>query len=108
MTEWAIAFIASTGLAAAGFVVVAVMWLKKLRETLALTLGETAGQQIRTAQRLSETIATLQRQQTLYQQRLQTLTDANIHMRQELNDLAGKVEMTERDQSPTLPSRMIH
>jgi len=108
MTEWAIAFIISTGLAAAGFVVVAVLWLKKLRETLGLALGETAGHQVRSAQRLSETIATLQRQQHLSDQRLQTLTEANIRMRQELNELAGKVELTEREQISNLPSRMIH
>lgn len=108
MTLWAIAFIASTGIAAAGFVVVAVLWLKRLRETLASALGETASQQIRTAQRLSEALASLQRQQNLSQQRLQTLTEANIRMRQELNDLAGKVEMTDRDQQITPPSRLIH
>jgi len=108
MTEWAIAFIASTGLAAAGFVVVAVLWLKKLREALAITLGETAGQQVRTAQRLSETMAAMQRRQHLSEQRLQTLTEANIHMRHELNELAGKVEMTEREHDSNLPSRLIH
>ena len=109
MTEWAIAFIASTALAAIGFVVVAVLWLKKLRDTLSLALGETAGQQIRSSQRISETISALQRRQQLSEQRLQTLTEANIRMRQELNELAGKVELTDRDQpTSTLPSRMIH
>ena len=108
MTQWAIAFIASTAFAAVGFVVVAIMWLKKLRETLSLALGETAGQQLRSSQRIGETIAQLQRQQQLTDQRLQTLAETSLRLRQELDQLAGKVEMTERDCVPHAPTRLLH
>lgn len=108
MNAWAILFIASTVLAALGFVAVAVLWLKKLREALSIALGETAHQQVRTAQRFGETLAEMQRHQRLYEQRLQTLTEANIHMRQELNALAGKIELSERSQDEFRGSRLIH
>ena len=108
MTEWSIAFIVSTALAATGFVYVAVLWLKKLRETLVIALGETAAQQIRSAQRLSETIAKLQRQQHQYEQKIQVLTEASLRVRHDLDDLSGKIEMTERDTLPNPTSRMIH
>ena len=108
MTDWAIAFIASTTLGAAGFVVIAVLWLKKLRETLAVALGETANQQIRTAQRLSESLAQLQRQQTLYEQRIHSLTDANNQLQRELHYLANKVETSEREQPAPHPQRVLH
>lgn len=108
MTIWAIAFIASTALAAIGFVVVAVLWLKKLRETLALALGETAGQQIRTAQRLSESLAHIQRQQSLYEQRIQSLTDAHMQLQREIGYLADKVESNELKHSPITQQRVLH
>lgn len=108
MTIWAIAFIASTAVAAAGFVVVAVLWLKKLRETLAVALGETAGQQIRTAQRLSESLAQLQRQQSAYEQRIQTLAEANLHLTHELRSLADKIETNEQRHVSTATPRVLH
>jgi len=108
MSIWALTFVASTALAALGFVVVAIVWLKKLRETLSVMLGETAGQQVRTAQRFGETIARMQQQQQLYEQRLQTLTEANLRMRQDLNHLAGKVEPAENETPPSSGSRLLH
>ena len=108
MTLWAISFIISTGLAAAGFVLVAVLWLKKLRVTLAGALGETAGQQIRTAQRLSEALAQLQRQQTLNNQNIQSLTEANQRLQKELSYLADKVETGDQNRTPPPASRVLH
>lgn len=109
MSIWVIAFAASTALACAGFVVVAVLWLKKLRDTLASALKETASQQLRTSQRFGETIAQMQRKQQLYEQRLQTLTEANIRMRQELNLVAGKIEIEEHaEKAPASSSRLFH
>ncbi|MDD3181833.1 MAG: hypothetical protein PHD48_03395 [Alphaproteobacteria bacterium] len=108
MTMWAIAFIVSTVVAAAGFVVVAIVWLKKLRDTLAVALGETAGQQIRTAQRLSESLAQLQRQQTLYDQRMQSITEANLYLQTQLQNLANKVETNDQRREVPLSSRVIH
>ncbi len=98
MDIWVISFVVSTALAATGFVVVAVVWLKKLRETLSGTLAETVSQQVRNAQHVSETLTELQLHQQLYEQRLQTLTEANIRMRQDLNEMANKVALSESEQ----------
>lgn len=108
MTIWAIALILSTSIAAVGCAVVAVVWLKKFRDTLAVALGETAGQQVRTAQRLSESLAQLQRQQTAYDKRIQSLTEANLILQRELNHLADKVETNEQRQITTSVSRVLH
>jgi predicted nucleic acid-binding protein len=111
MNIWPLVFIISTLAAAAGFVVVAIFWLKRLRHTIAIALGESANQQIRSTQRMGEALAQLQRKQQFYEQRLQTLTEANIHMRQELNLLAGKVEIMgdeDRCTSHTTSTRIIH
>ncbi|MFA6280199.1 MAG: hypothetical protein WC612_05360 [Bdellovibrionales bacterium] len=108
MSLWGLVFVISTGAAACAFVVVAVLWLKKLRETLAVTLGETASQQIKTAQRLSDTLASLERQQQRYEQRLETLTEASLRMRQDINHLDGRLEMTERDLNPSSTPRLLH
>jgi cell shape-determining protein MreC len=108
MTIWAIAFIISTALAATGFVVVAILWLRKLRETLAGALGETAGQQIRTAQRLSEALAQIQRQQTLNNQRIQSLAEANIYLQKELSSLSERLDTNDQVKSQPTHSRLLH
>ncbi len=106
---WPIVFMISTGLAAAGFVVVAVLWLKKLRETLATALGETANQHIKSTQRLGEAITRLQRHQQTQDERLQILAEANLRLRQELNEMAGRLElMSESEPDTRPPSRMVH
>lgn len=109
MSVLALTFVASTALAALGFVAFAVFWLRRLRDTLSLTLGETAGHQIRSSQRFGETLAQMLKQMRLYEQRLQTLTEANIRMRQDLNELAGKLDHAEREQQePPAGSRLLH
>jgi len=46
MQDWILTFVALTGISAAGFVVVAVLWLCKLRETVSVALAESASQQV--------------------------------------------------------------
>lgn len=108
MTLWSIAFILSTALGAAGFVVVAVLWLRKLRESLGGALAEAARHQMRTTQRLSETIASLQRQQQATEQRLEILAQANLRLKSELDQLAGRVETTDPTTTSTPPHRILH
>ena len=103
-----ITLIVSTLCAATGFVVVAILWLRKLRDALAMTLGENAGTQIRTTQRLTMTIEQLLHRQELYEKRLHTLTDANIKMRQDLNLLAERVALSESEQPPFPRDRVVH
>jgi chromosome segregation ATPase len=97
MQEWIVAFAAVTGLSAAGFVVVAVLWLRKLRETVASALTESANQQIQTARRFSEAIAQIQKQQHGYEQQLQNLTQANSQLRQGLVNMASQLQQGQVD-----------
>lgn len=108
MSIWGIALIVSSLLAATGFVVVAVLWLRKMRDALATTLGETAGTQFRTVQRLTQTIDQLLHRQELYEKRLCTLTEANIKMRQDLNVLAARVALSEGDAAQPPQGRVLH
>lgn len=108
MTIWPIIFIASTSFAAIGFVVVAVLWLKKLRTTISTALGETAGQQLRSSQNLHDRLENMQKQFQLYEDRLQTLTTANIHMRHELTKLASKDKTAEHEAEQQGTTRVLH
>lgn len=97
MLEWIFVFAAAVALAATGFVAVAVLWLRKLRETVSAALTEAANQQVRTAQRLSEAVAQVQKQQRSYDQQLQNLAQANMRLRQELASVAHKLEHPSED-----------
>ncbi|MGE4352222.1 MAG: hypothetical protein AB7E52_08555 [Bdellovibrionales bacterium] len=108
MSQWVIYFALSTALASAAFVVVAVQWLKKLRVTLAVALGETAHQQIRTAQRLGESMAQLQRQQTEQEKQLLALIESNARLRRDLNALEGKLDTSQELFTTVSTTRVLH
>lgn len=97
MVDTIIALGAVTALSLTGFMIIGVMWLRKLRETVACNLGETATQQILTAQRLSENIDQLQKQQRSYEDRLQALAQANAQLRQGLVNMATRLDHTESE-----------
>jgi hypothetical protein len=92
MQEWILAFAAVTAFSATGFVVVAVLWLRKLRETVSTALAESASQQVRTAQRLGDALAQVQKQQRGYEQQLHLLSQANSQLRQGLVSVATRLE----------------
>ncbi|MDX2027493.1 MAG: hypothetical protein SFW62_02530 [Alphaproteobacteria bacterium] len=92
MLDWITLCAAVTAISATGFVVVAVMWLRKLRETVSVALAEAASQQVRTAQRLSEALAQVEKQQRGYEQQLQILSQANTQLRQGLANVATRLE----------------
>jgi TolA-binding protein len=108
MVEWVMMLSAATAIAATGFAVVGVLWLKKLRETVSSTLSETARQQVHTAQRLSEALGHLQKQQRNYDQQLQNLTQANIRLRQDITAMASRLEHNEREQHTPQADRILH
>ena len=95
--EWMYLFAGATALSAVGFVCVAVLWLRKLRETVSGALSEAAGQQIRTAQRMSETIAQLQKQQDNYTQQIHMLAQAGLRLQQELSSVTHRLESTQAE-----------
>jgi len=97
MLVWLVAFSGATALFAAGFVVVAVMWLRKLRETVSSAVNESANQQMRTAQRLGDAVAHMQKQQRAYEQQLHNLAQASLKLRQELTSVAHRLEHHDPD-----------
>jgi len=70
-----------------------------LRETVSSALTEAAGQQIRTAQRLGESIAQLQKQQDGYNQQINVLAQAGMRLQQELSNVASRLENTQVEQN---------
>lgn len=85
-------FAAVTALSAAGFVVVAALWLRKLRESVSTALTEAANRQVQAAQRYSEALAEVQKQQSACEQRLQVLEQANFQLRQGLVSVAAQLQ----------------
>jgi chromosome segregation ATPase len=104
MQDLVLAFAAITGLSAAGFAIVAVLWLRKLRETVSQALAESTGQQVQTAQRFSETVAQLQKRQRGYEQQLQNLAQANSQLRQGLVNMASQLQNGQADAARVDPT----
>ena len=96
--EWLMIFAGSVALSAAGFVCVAILWLRKLRETVGIALADAAGQQIRNNQRLNEAIAQVQKQQDGYARQIQVLAQAGVRLQQELSSVATRVDNTYGEQ----------
>jgi hypothetical protein len=104
MLVWIIGFTGITAIAAATFVAVAVMWLRKLRETVSKALADSATQQLRTAQKLGEAVALVQKQQRNYEQQLHNLAQASLKLRQELTTVTHRLE-----NGPEMPGdRTVH
>lgn len=97
MQDWIVVFAAITAVSATGFVVVAVMWLRKLRETVSTSLAEAANQQVRTAQRLGDALGQVQKQQHNYDQQLQNLAQAGLRLRQEIVNVNARLESNQTD-----------
>lgn len=95
--EWMGLFAGAVALSAAGFVTVAVIWLRKLRETVSSALTEAAGQQIRTAQRLSEAIAQVQKQQDNYTQQIHILAQAGVRLQHELSNITHRLDNSQTE-----------
>jgi glycosyltransferase A (GT-A) superfamily protein (DUF2064 family) len=97
MQDLVLIFSAITGVSAAGFVIVAVLWLRKLRETVSSALTESANQQVQTARRFSDALAEVQKQQRGYEQQLQNLAQANSQLRQGLVNVASQLQQGHAD-----------
>ena len=100
MQDWLLVPVAVTAFCATAFIVVAALWLRKLRATVSSALAEAANQQVRTAQRLSDALAQVQKQQRGYEQQLQLLSQANTQLRQGLVSVATRLEHGQADAGP--------
>jgi biopolymer transport protein ExbB/TolQ len=97
MPDVIVVFAGFSTLCAAGFIVVAILWLRKLRETVAAALAEAARQQLRTSQRLNDAVAQVQKQQRGYEQQLQILSQANAQLKQGLVTVASRLDVNRAD-----------
>ena len=104
MQEWTLGLAALSGISVTGFVVVAVLWLRKLREAVSSTLGESASQQVQTAQRFAEALAEVQKQQRGFERQLQTLAQSNAQLRQSLASVATQLQHGQIDVSRAEPT----
>jgi len=95
--EWMYLFASITAVSSIGFIYVAVLWLRKLRDTVSRALTEAAGQQIRTTQRLNESIAQIQKQQDGYNHQIQVLAQAGIRLQQELSNVTSRLDTTQAE-----------
>jgi signal transduction protein with GAF and PtsI domain len=104
MQDLVLAFAAVTAISAAGVVVVAVLWLRKLRESVSSALAESTNQQVQTARRFSEAISEVQKQQRDYEQQLQNLAQANSQLRQGLVSVASQLQHGQADAARNEPT----
>lgn len=85
-------FAAILSLSALAASIVAIVWLSNLRASVARVLTESTSQQIRTAQRLFEALAQIQKAQQGYERQLQALSHANAQLRQDLATVSTRLE----------------
>ena len=104
MQELILGFAAVTAVSAVGFVVIAALWLRKMRDSMSAALTESANRQVQTAQRFSEAIAQVQKQQRSYEQQLQILEQANSQLRQGLVTVATQLQHGQVDATRVEPT----
>jgi len=96
-TEWLYLFVGAVVLSAAGVVCVAALWLRRLRESVVSSLSEVAEQQIRSAQRTSESIAQIQKQQDNYSEQIRALAQAGLRLQQEISSVSNRLSNTQTE-----------
>jgi len=96
-SDWLFIFVGVTVLSAVGFVFVALLWLRRLRENVLNYLSETAGQQILTARRLDESISELQKQQENCAMQIQTLAHAGLRLQQEISNVSNRLSSVQTE-----------
>lgn len=80
---------------ASAFVVGAMIWLRRLRQNLAHTLGEALTRQIQHGHKVEEALGLLQRNQKQMDAQLQTLVHAQARLRADVTLLAHKIDRSE-------------
>ncbi len=108
MNEWVFFLAAVTALSATGFVVIAVLWMRKLRQTVSAALGEAALQQVRASQRFSEAVGQIQKRQRALEEQILALAQASAKLRQDVAVVASRVETSEREYRSLPLDRTVH
>ena len=102
MLIWVVGLCCVVAFSAAMFVAAAIVWLRKLRSTVSGTLAEAATHQVHNAQKLSEAMAQMQKQQRAYETQLYNLAQASLKLRQELTSVAYRLEHSDADGQRTV------
>lgn len=82
-------------LATGGFVLGAMVWLKRLRASLASTVAEALSRQIHHGQKVEEALALLQKNQRQMEGHVQTLAQAEARSRSDIALLRERLEQRE-------------
>jgi succinyl-CoA synthetase alpha subunit len=98
MLEWIVACAVATAVSAAVFVTCAVLWLRKLRETVSSALTDASQHQNDTAEQLSQALALVQKQQRTYEVQLHGLAQAGVKLRQDLASVSQRLEHADHEQ----------
>lgn len=110
LTAPVLATLAICVLAAAGFVVGAMIWLRRLRQRLASAVGEALGRQIQHGQKVEEALQGLHKHHRQVEAQIQALAQAQARARADINALAQRMEQ-QRDaghDSAAGASRILH
>ena len=107
-SEWFIVCAAVTALSITGFMVLGALWLRRMRESVAVALTESANQQVRTAQRLSDAMDEIQKQQRQCEQQIHTLAQAGLRLRQELVNISTRIEHGQQTDASPRGDHTIH
>lgn len=112
MNIWIFLIAAFAAIAATSFVVMAFLWLKKLRVAVTMALGETAHHHIRSVQRMNDDLAQIQKRQRALELHLHNLTKAHARLQQDFEDISSQIETMEPEEPPAMPpssdDRTVH
>ena len=104
MQDIILSFAAITAISVTGFVLVAVLWLRKLRDSVSTALTESANQQVLTAKRFAESLAEVQKQQRHFEQQVHQLVQSNSQLRQGLVNVATQLQHGQPDAQRVEPT----
>ncbi|MDD3371710.1 MAG: hypothetical protein PHE27_07810 [Alphaproteobacteria bacterium] len=90
--DWLDILVCLAVLSALGVMALATAALRRIRETFSASLSEMAGHQVRTAQRIAESIAQLQKQQDSATQQIRALADEGVRMQKELSLMTQRLD----------------
>ena len=92
--------------AAGGFVIGAMLWLKRLRANLSAAVSEALTRQLAHGQKVEEALVQLQQNQKKMEGQVLILAEAQRNARQDINTLAQRFELSNDANTPL--NRVIH
>jgi hypothetical protein len=79
------------------FVVVSSLWLRRFKASMTKALDDALSQNIILTKRLSDSLCELQKQQQIHSQYVHKVAENQVQLRQNLADIAIRVENSERE-----------